>query len=281
MPVPGVRLVLHRVSQQVQGPIDSARSDRRGRFSFAYRADTSAFYLVSGRYAGIEYFSSPLPTNPARADNTVRVVVYDTSSTAPVSLEARHLVLTRPGEDGSRSILDLVILRNAGRLTRVAPDTVRGSWSVQLPRGTVGLQVRESDVSSDAMIRTGDSVTIAAALAPGEKQITLEYLVPAGRSSVELPLQKAGLPLNVLTEEPEVRVTAPGITRADSQLIQGRSFRRWTGTVSTAGVLRLVLPGSPAQPRWVLPALVGGLALALAGAGWLAFRSRAPLRAQG
>src|SRR5215208_245897 len=151
MPVPGVRLVLHRVSQQVQGPIDSARSDRRGRFSFAYRADTSAFYLVSGRYAGIEYFSSPLPTNPARADNTVRVVVYDTSSTAPVSLEARHLVLTRPGEDGSRSILDLVILRNAGRLTRVAPDTVRGSWSVQLPRGTVGLQVRESDVSSDAM----------------------------------------------------------------------------------------------------------------------------------
>jgi len=281
MPVPGVRLVLHRVSQQVQGPIDSARSDRRGRFSFAYRADTSAFYLVSGRYAGIEYFSSPLPTNPARADSTVRVVVYDTSSTAPVSLEARHLVLTRPAEDGSRSILDLVILRNAGRLTRVAPDTVRGSWSVQLPRGTVGLQVRESDVSSDAMIRTGDSVTIAAALAPGEKQITLEYLVPAGRSSVELPLQKAGLPLNVLTEEPEVQVTAPGITRADSQLIQGRSFRRWTGTVSTAGVLRLVLPGSRAQPRWVLPALVGGLALALAGAGWLAFRSKAPLRAQG
>jgi hypothetical protein len=204
-------------------------------------------------------------------------VVYDTSSTAPVSLEARHLVLTRPTEDGSRSLLDLVILQNGGRLTRVAPDTVQGSWSVALPRGTVGLQVRESDVSSEAVTRAGDSLTIAAALAPGEKQLTLEYQVPAGRSSVELPLQEAGLSLNVLTEEPEVRVIAPGIARADSQLIQGRSFRRWTGTVSTAGVLRLILPEGRREPRWLLAALVGGLALALAGGGWYAFHSKGSL----
>ena len=280
-PVRGVRLVLHRVGRQTQGPIDSTSSDHRGRFDFAYRPDTSAFYLVSGRYAGIEYFSSPLPTNPSRADSTVRVVVYDTSSTAPVTLEARHLVLTRPAEDGSRNLLDLIILQNSGRLTRVAPDTVQGSWSVPLPRGTVGLQVRESDVSSEAVSRAGDSLTISAALAPGEKQLTVEYQVPAGRSSVELPLRKAGLPLNVLTEEPDVRVVAPGIARADSQLIQGRSFRRWTGTVSTAGVLRLILPEGRRPPRWLLAALVGGLALALAGGGWYAFRSNAPLRSEG
>jgi hypothetical protein len=280
VPVSGVRLVLHRVGQQVQGPIDSTRSDPRGRFGFAYRPDTSAFFLVSGRYAGIEYFSAPLPTNPSRADSAVRVVVYDTSSIAPMSLAARHLVLTRPAEDGSRSVLDLVVLQNTGRLTRVAPDTLRGSWTVPLPRGTVGLQVRESDVSSEALIRAGDSLTIAAALSPGEKQITVEYLVPAGRSSVELPLRAAGLPLNVLTEEPEVRVIAPGIARADSQLIQGRSFQRWTGTVSTAGVLRLVMPGSRAEPRWLLTVLVGGLALALAAGGWYAFHSKAPLRAE-
>jgi hypothetical protein len=273
-------VVLHRVGQSSQGPIDSTQSDRIGRFGFRYRPDTAAFYLASARYAGIEYFSPPLPTNPARAGNSVTVMVYDTSSTAPVELEARHLVLTRPGEDGSRGVLDLVILRNPGRRTRVSPDTLQGTWGVPLPQGTVGVQVRESDISSQAISRRGDSLVVTAALAPGEKQLTLEYQVPADRSAIALPLTK-GLPLNVLTEEPGIRVTGPGIAPADSQVIQNRTFRRWTGTVTDPGTLRLVFPGNRAPPRWLLIALVGGLALALVGGGWYALRVRPPLRRGG
>src|SRR4051812_11746724 len=56
-PVAGIRVVLHRIGPQVQGPLDSTRSDRRGRFRFSFNPDTAAFYLISGRYAGIEYFS--------------------------------------------------------------------------------------------------------------------------------------------------------------------------------------------------------------------------------
>ena len=276
--VAGVRVVLHRVGQSQQGPLDSTRSDRQGRFRFSYAPDTSSFYLTSARYAGIEYFSAPLPTNPGAPRAPVSLMVYDTSSRAPVELEARHLVLTRPGEDGSRSVLDLIIVRNGGRLTRVAPDTTSGSWSVPLPRGTTGLQVRESDVSSEALRRSGDSLIIGAALAPGEKQLTLEYQVPSDRTSIELPLDRPGLPLNVLVEEPGVRVTAPGIAPADSQLIQNRSFRRWTGTVKSAGMLRLVLPGRQNGPPWLLAALVGGLAVSLVAGGWYAIRFRPLLR---
>lgn len=271
-------MVLHRVGQSRQGPLDSTRSDGQGRFRFSYAPDTSSFYLTSARYAGIEYFSAPLPSNPKVPRAPVSLMVYDTSSRAPVELEARHLVLTRPGEDGSRSVLDLIIIRNGGRLTRVAPDTMTGSWSVPLPRGTTGLQVQESDVSSEALRRSGDSLIIAAALAPGEKQLTLEYQVPSDRTSIELPLNRAGMPLNVLVEEPAVRVMAPGIVRADSQLIQNRSFRRWTGTVKSAGMLRLVLPGRQNGPPWLLAALVGGLAVALVAGGWYAIRSRPLLR---
>jgi hypothetical protein len=61
---------------------------------------------------------------------------------------------------------------------------------------------------------------------------------------------------------------------ADSQVIQGRSFRRWTGTPASAGVLRLELPGAPRYPRWALPALVLLLGLGLAGAGWFAVAAR-------
>jgi hypothetical protein len=271
--VADVRVVLHRVGQSLQGPIDSTRSDRLGRFHFGFRPDTSAFYLVSGRYAGIEYFSAPLPTNPTLPGTVVRVVVYDTSSSAPVALEARHLVLTRPGEEGSRSVLDLIILRNRGRLTRVAPDTLHGSWGVPLPRGTTGIQVRESDVSAEGLRRIGDSLSITAALAPGEKQVTLQYEVPAGQTEVALPVE-AGLPLNVLTEEPSVTVAGAGLTPTDSQVIQGRSFRRWTGTVPAPGVIRLHIPGLPRTPGWLLAALVGGLAVGLLGTGWLAFSAR-------
>src|SRR3954471_2588044 len=223
VPLRGIRVVLHRIGQARQGPLDSTRSDARGRFHFGYRADTAAFFLASARYSGIEYFSPPLPTNPARADTAVRILVYDTSSTATVELAARHLVLTRPGEDGSRGMLDLIILRNDGRLTRVAPDTGQGTWSVPLPVGTVGLQVRESDISSEALTRVGNALTIGAALAPGEKQLTLEYRVPGDRRLVQLLVDRAGLPLNVLAEESGVRVEGPGMVPADSQVIQNRS----------------------------------------------------------
>jgi len=121
-------VVLHRVGQSRQGPLDSTRSDHEGRFRFSYAPDTASFYLTSARYAGIEYFSAPLPTNPGAPRAPISLMVYDTSSRAPVELEARHLVLTRPVEDGSRSVLDLIILRNGGRVTRVAPDTRLLRW---------------------------------------------------------------------------------------------------------------------------------------------------------
>jgi hypothetical protein len=277
-PMAGVRVVLHRVGQAQQGPIDSTHSDRQGRFRFSYRPDTAAFYLASGRYAGIEYFSSPLPTNPERRDTSVRLMVYDTSSKAPIELEARHLVLTRPGEEGSRGLLDLIILRNPGRLTRVAPDTLQPSWSVLLPHGSTGLQVQESDVSAEALKRTGDTLLISAALAPGEKQLTLEYQVPLKQHSIELPIRRAGFPLNVMVEERGIKVDGPGLSPADSQVIQNRSFRRWSGTVTAPGVLRLTIPGNQAMPRWLLPALVGGLALSLLLGGWYALRPKPLLR---
>ncbi len=84
-PVAGTRVVLHRIGSDVQGPLDSTRSDRGGRFGFAFRPDTAAFYLLSTRHSGIEYFSPPVSTNPARPDTAIRIVVYDTSSSAPVS----------------------------------------------------------------------------------------------------------------------------------------------------------------------------------------------------
>jgi hypothetical protein len=261
-------VLLHRVGHDAQGPVDSTRSDPRGRFRFAFQADTGAFYLLSSQYAGIEYFSEPVPTNPARPDTTARIQVYDTSSRTPVSIEARHLVITRPGQDGSRSVLDLIVLRNDGHLTRIAPDTAHPTWSGSLPRGSIGLDLAESDFSPDAVVRRGDAVSVLAPFAPGQKQVTVQYLIPSGRSIVELPLAAAGAAINVLAEETGVKVSGSGITLADSQVIQGRAFHRWTGVAQPGALVRIALPGTGRTPLWMLVALVGALTVTLGVAGW-------------
>ncbi len=266
-PVAGVRVVLHRVGQVIQGPLDSTNTDNRGRFGFRFRADTSSIYLLSARHNGIEYFSTPVHTNPARPDTAIRIIAYDTSSSVPIAVEARHLVVSRPGEDGSRSILDLIVLRNAGQRTRIARDSSRPTWVGQLPRGTMGLEVGESDVSPEAVGRQNDSLLVTAAIAPGEKQLTLEYLVPAGHQVLELPFTEPVAMLNVLAEEHDVIVSGGTLEFADSQSLQGRSFRRWTGAGPAGAVLRVVLPGAGRAPEWILGGLVAAVALALAIAG--------------
>ena len=273
--VASTRVILHRIGQQVQGPVDSVVTDRRGRFRFRFRADTATLYLLSTRRSGIEYFSTPVHTNPDRPDTAIHIVTYDTSSTAPIGVEARHLVVSRPGEDGSRTVLDLIVLRNDGIQTRIAPDSLHPSWAGPLLGGTMGLELGESDVSPDAVTRRGDSLYVTAPLAPGEKQVTVEYLIPAGQAVLDLPFTGPVPMLNVLTEEREAVVSGGSFALADSQMLQGRSFRRWTGVVPPGGALRLTLPGHVRAPEWLLGALVGAVVLTLTGAAWYLVRGQA------
>jgi hypothetical protein len=202
--------------------------------------------------------------------------VFDTSSMAPLSLQARHLVVTRPGEDGSRGVLDLMVLRNDSRSTRVSPDTIHPTWRGLLPQGTIGFEVAESDFSREALARRGDSVMLLAPFAPGEKQITVQYLIPSDQASVELPLTQVRTSINVLAEETGVRVNGSGIVLADSQVLQGRTFHRWTGTAQSGTVLRISMPGTGRTPRWLLLVPVSVLTLVLIGAGWRSLRKPRP-----
>jgi hypothetical protein len=276
IPVPGVKVVLHRIGRELQGPIDSAATDRRGRFRFRFTSDTGAVYLVSARWSDIEYFSTPVHLNLDRPDSALHIVVADTSSTAPIELEARHLVVAPPGPEGSRGILDLIVLRNAGQRTRVAPDTVRPTWSGALPSGTLGLEIGAGEFSDSSVARRGDRLLFFAPFPPGEKQIVAEYLVPAGARETRLPFDQPAALLNVLVAESGADVSGPGIAFADTQVIEGRSYRRFTGSVAAGSTIRIGFPGAGLASRWVLPALVAVVAGALILAGvWAALREPA------
>jgi hypothetical protein len=273
--VSGVRVVLHRVGQADQGPVDSTPSGSQGEFRFRLVPDTSVLYLLSARYQGIEYFSLPLDRASARDLSPVTLVVRDTSSRTPVTVSARHVVIPRPGDDGTREVLDLVLLFNRGTKTRVAPDSLGSSWSGPLPPASEGLELGESDVSPDAVNRRGDSVLVSAPISPGEKQLALQYHLPAGGEAVELPVGAEPVALTVLLEEPGASASGPGLARSDSQAIEGRWFRRWSGDVPANAVIRISLASGGGSSGPVIAALVTVLALVLLLAAWRILPGRA------
>jgi hypothetical protein len=267
--------VLHRIGRSIQGPVDSMMTGPGGRFHFRFSADTASVYLASAQWAGIEYFSAPIHVNPARPDTGLRIVVADTSSSAPVALEARHVVLGLPGADGSRSVLDLLVLRNGGGLTRVAQDSARPTWSGSLFSGSAGLELGEGDFSPSAVRRQGDQLFFFAPLPPGEKQLVTEYVLPAGLRETRLTLDAGAGRLNVMAAEPGVEVSGAGLTLADTQMIEGRSYRRWVGSAAPGAAVRVTFPRPPLSFEWLLPVLVALVAATLLLAGVRAFRGGA------
>ena len=260
--------MLHRVAQAAQGPVDSIATGADGRFRFTLTRDTTTLHLVSAKHHGIEYFSTPLDHRLTGGDEPVTLVVHDTSSRVPVGISARHVVIPRAGEDGTREVLDLVLLANAGTETRVAPDSLGASWAGPLPPRSEGLELGESDVSPDAVFRRGDSAIVSAPIAPGERRLAFQYHLPAGRQEIEIPVGAEPVGLNVLLEESGATVTAPGLALADSQVIEGRAFQRWSGDLPANAVVRVILPGTGSNAAPILAAMVAALALALLAAAW-------------
>ena len=278
LPAAGTRVVLHRIGRTEQGPLDSTLTDAAGRFRFSFPADTTALHILTARHAGIQYFSEPVGTNPAAPDTAIVLLVHDTAASAPVSLDARHIVISAPGPDGTRGVVELVTLRNPGPLTRVLPDGASAVWTLRIPSAAIGFAVSDGDLSAGAVDRNEDSVLVLAPLAPGDRQITFEYLLPASADRITIPVDDDVALLNLLIEEPDARVIAPGLAEGDSAtVIEGREFHRWSGPAAGGAEVRIELPRPSQAGRWALAGLVGaiGVSLLLAAAG--VFRQRPAL----
>ena len=277
VPIAGVMVVLHHVGKDVQGPIDSVASGANGGFRMMVRPDTGAIYLVSARYHGIEYFAPPLLRDPQHPDRDIRVVVYDTSSSAELSVSMRHLVVGNIDQTGTRAVADLVLIQNPGIVTRLAGDTVHPTWTMRLPPRAQQVELGEGDFAAETVARRDDTLLLTASIPPGTRELTLTYRIPGDVARFEVPIDHDIPGVDVLSEDARM-VVRGGLVRRDTMTVAGRHFTKWDGPMRAGDSLALDFAVASSRPTaWALPALIALMGTGLLAIGFASSRRRPPL----
>jgi len=275
-PVSGAWVVLHRVGPDSAGPIDSLRSDARGRYSFNYTrtGSSDAIYFVSASHDGIAYFTPPLAEGKV-SGNDGEITVFDTTSGhVAMSLRGHHVVISAADANARRSIVEVYDLSNDSTLTRVAKgETPAGAtWQTHVVSGIGDFKVSQGDISAAAVSYANGVVSVFAPLAPGIKQLSFSYSLPAKSFPLKLPIETETGIYEILIEEKAGTVIAPHMKEMDPVTVDERNFRRFLGSdLPENSVAVIDLPAPPPthsiDPRFLvaITLVIGGtMVLALA-----------------
>lgn len=249
-PVTGAWVVLHRVGSDGAGPLDSLQSDARGRFSFKYQRTGSAdaVYFVSAMYDGIAYFTPPLPEGKVSGENGEITVFDTTSGHVPITLQGHHVVVSAVDANSLRTVVEVYDLSNDSSVTRVAAGDKpeQATFQARLTPGASDFRVTEGDVSAGAVTQANGVVSVFAPIAPGVKQLSFTYTLPAKAFPLKLPLEKETGVYEILVEEKAGNVTGPHIKEVDPVTVDERDFRRFLATeMPEKSVAVIDLPAPP------------------------------------
>ena len=233
-PVKDALVVLHRVGPDRAGPLDSVRSDARGRYAFSYVRSGSedAIYFVSASHDGIAYFTAPLAEGNVSGDDGEITVFDTTSGHVPLSLRGHHVVVSAADANARRSIVEVYDLSNDSSVTRVAvgDDPSAAVWQTHIAPGATDFKVGQGDISAGAVTYANGLVSVFAPLAPGVKQLSFSYSLPAGEFPLKLPLEKDTGIYEIMIEEKTGNVTAPNLREVEPVTVDNRNFRRFLGS---------------------------------------------------
>jgi hypothetical protein len=285
VPLPGAWAVLHRVTRDGGGPIDSVRSDAAGRYRIRVPrsrtpADSSAVYVVSTWYDSLAYFSLPLNVVGRPAVRVEDLVVYPTTKhTPPIRLTRRLVTIARPAADGTRDVLEILELENTGLTTRITDDTLVPTWTGAIPAAAVQFQAGQGDISAEAMLLRGNRVLVLGPIPPGHaKQLSYGYLLPAGDAGVALPIDQPTKELNLLVEDTSAAVAAPKVESLGVQEIEQRRFAAYrAGPLAAGDRVTIGLPRGAFRAQTLLPYVITLLAAAMVGALLWALRRKPAL----
>ncbi len=237
-------VTLHRVAPDTAGAMDSVRTDAGGNYALRYRRapSDSAVFFISARYAGITYFSSPMPDADVGGEEA-QLVVYDTTSgPLPLAVRGRHVIVGSVDSTRRRPVVEIFEIANDSTITLVASDD-RPTWQTRIPAQAQDLRLTAGDLSPDAISVKDGVLSVFSPIAPGIKQLGFAYALPLGAFPLVLPVEEDVTMLEVLLEDSLATVSGPTMESSDSVVAEGRTFRRFIGQdVPASGVLRIDMP---------------------------------------
>lgn len=268
--ISGAWVVLHRVGPDRAGPLDSAQSDVRGRYSFKYTRTGSddAIYFVSALHDGVAYFTPPLAEGKVSGDDAEIIVFDTTSGHVPFTIRGHHVVVSTADANAKRSIVEVYDISNDSSVTRVAKgDTPEAAtWQTHIASGARDFKVGQGDISAAAVTYANGVVSVFAPLAPGIKQLSFSYSLPAKSFPLKLPLEKETGVFEILLEEKTGGVTGPHLKEVDSVSVDERNFRRFLAQDMPENSVAIVdLPPPPQSSRTIDPRYLVAITLVIGG----------------
>lgn len=266
-PVAGVWVVLHRVGPDRAGPVDSIKSDGRGHYRFNYTRTGSAdaIYFVSASHDGIAYFTPPLAEGKVSGDDGEITVFDTTSGRVPLSLRGHHVVVSNADANARRSIVEVYDLSNDTSVTRVASgETPAGAtWHTHISPGAANFKVGQGDISAAAVSFANGLVSVFAPLAPGIKQLSFSYSLPAKSFPLRLPLEKETGIYEIMIEDKAGSVTGPRLKEVDPVTVDERNFRRFLASDMPENSVAVIDLPPPPQSRSIDPRYLVALTLVI------------------
>lgn len=276
VPLANAPVVLHRVTRSSAGPVDSSRTNARGRYRFELRdVDSSGIYLVTTLYDSLAYVSPPLDVTGltgrrfpvAHVDD---IVAYPTTPNAPpIRLERRLATIAGAGTEGTREVLEILELENTGQTTRITRDTLVPTWAGRIPEGAGQPRGGQGDISPEAMRFRHDSIIVLAPVPPGPvKQLSYAYTLRAGTRTLAIPIDQVTANLNLLLEDTAAVVTAPRLESLGVQELEQRHYAAYrAGPLMPGDRVEIQLPSTGLRAQTLLPyviaVLAGGMVIAL------------------
>jgi len=247
-PVAGEWAVLHRVGADAAAPLDSMRLRADGGYAFRYRAfgDSTAVYFVSTTRGGVSYFTPPTRERAVRGGMADLTVFDTTSASVPITVRGRHLILTAPDTASpTRTVIEVYEVSNDSVVTRIAGADGAPTYEVPLPAGVTTVQGGQGDISPDAIRADEGRVRIYAPIAPGIKQFSFSYEIPATQRTYSANVDVDVPVLEVLVEDPRGTATGGELAEVDPVQVEGRPFKRFLaeGTKAPA-LIDVTMPGA-------------------------------------
>lgn len=268
-PVSDVWVVLHRVGPDSGAPLDSVRSDTRGRYSFSYARTGSpdAVYFLSASYGGIAYFSAPLAEGKVSGDDG-EIAVFDTTSRrVPLTLRGHHVIVSAADANARRSVVEVYDLSNDSSVTRVANgDTPAGAtWTTHITPGATDFKVSQGDISGQAVTYSDGVVRVFAPLAPGLKQLSFSYSLPAKSFPLKLPLERPTGVYEILIEDKTGTVSGPKFREVDPVTVDERNYRRFMANDMPQNSVAIIDLPAPPSTRTLDPRFLVAITLVIGG----------------